>query len=95
MRKGTKMKADKDKNITINGVEFTPEMLGRLKAWDLSHPEDNEARMMIAKLRELQDFLCKLLWLDGLPNDDKEIKQGIAGIMCIKDQLQPFATLRT
>ncbi len=84
-----------NKNITINGVELTPEMLGRLKEWDLSHPEDNEARMMIAKLRELQDFLCKLLWLDGLPNDDKEIKQGIAGIMYIKDQLQPFTILKS
>ncbi len=87
----------KDKNITINGITFTPEMLEELKRWELEDENDSEPMYFIEFLTEIQDYFCTAL--SNVDAEDIEGYQKIAGLMSkvlnIKAAFKPFTKLKS
>ncbi len=89
---------DENKNITINGVEFTPEMMAELKRWgEIRFDNENDPACFIETLSEIQDFLCSRFSEFGASDIEEYRENGdfISGIIHIKAALKPFANLRT
>ncbi len=80
---------EENKSISVNGVEFTPEMLKRLKDWNIGE-ENGEIDNMLKVLVNIQDYLCERIWDAYDKSADKE-KQCIADVMYLKNELKPFA----
>ncbi len=80
---------EENKNITVNGVEFTPEMLEQLKEWNLNDEKESVVLRLMASLVSLQDYFCKRIWDLGYVNVEEEAKC-ISKIMDLKSQLNPF-----
>ncbi len=89
---------EENKNITVNGVELTPEMLAELKNWGKSRLDDqNDPACFIETLSEIQDFLCSRFSEFGA-SDIEEYRENadfISGIIHIKTALKPFVTLKS
>ncbi len=88
---------EENKNITVNGVEFTPEMLAELKRWSIGTLDDNEPLYFMEVLSNVQDFLCKRF---SEFDDSDIIKYNenadlISGVMHIKAALKVFTTLKS
>ncbi len=81
-----------NKNITINGVEFTPEMLEVLKFWGEGKGECNTPLSFLNTLTEIQDYLCEEFANFG--DEDikqyREIAELVCGITLIKSDLKAF-----
>jgi len=83
------MEKEKNQNITLNGVVFTPEMIKTMQEWYSNQmPNESGPDIMIGCLKIASDCLIELSQ-ENLEKD-KEIMRALRQIKFVEEELKPF-----
>lgn len=84
------MKEKQETAVTLNGIRFTPEMMGTLQEWYASPKEEEHIPFILIEfLEDVQRYLIKMSEID-MEEEDKNIMTALRRLLFVIDHIRPF-----